>query len=159
MRCEIYCIGKLKEKYLKDGIAEYLKRLQPVFPVAVREFADRPIPEQASDKELAAAVAKEGDALLAAVRPDDLVVALDIAGHQLASEELAAQIRQWSASGRQRLIFVIGGSCGLSPAVLRRADFRLSFGRATYPHQLMRLILSEQIYRAVKINRREPYHK
>jgi len=159
MRCEIFAVGKLKEKYLKDGIAEYLKRLQPVFPVSVREFADRPIPEQASEKEVAAAVAKESEAMLAAIKPEDLVVALAIDGKMLSSEELAQQMNSWTASGRQRLIFVIGGSCGISPELLRRADFKLSFGKATFPHQLMRLILSEQIYRSVKINRREPYHK
>lgn len=159
MRCEIFAVGKLKEKYLKDGIAEYLKRLQPVFPVSVREFADRPIPEQASEKEVAAAVAKESEAMLAAIKPEDLVVALAIDGKMLSSEELAQQMNSWTASGRQRLIFVIGGSCGISPELLRRADFKLSFGKATFPHQLMRLVLSEQIYRSVKINRREPYHK
>ena len=117
MRCEIFAVGKLKEKYLKDGIAEYLKRLQPVFPVSVREFADKAIPEQASDKEVAAAVEKESEAMLAAIKPDDLVVALAINGKMLSSEELAQQVNNWTASGRQRLIFVIGGSCGMSPAL------------------------------------------
>ncbi len=159
MRCTILCVGKLKESYLRAGIAEYQKRLQPVFPVEIRELPDRSIPETASAKEVAAAVAREGEAILEQIRPDDWVVALAIAGKQLSSEELAASLNEWSFAGRQRLCFVIGGSCGLAPEVLRRADLQLSFGRATYPHQLMRLILMEQIYRAVKINRHEPYHK
>ena len=102
---------------------------------------------------------KEGDGLLAAIDDDSFVVALDIHGKELSSEEFAEKMNQWSFNGVRKLVFVIGGSCGLSPAVLQRADFKQSFGKCTYPHQLMRLILTEQIYRTVKINRNEPYHK
>lgn len=159
MRCEIVAVGKLKEAYLKAGIAEYQKRLKPVFPVTIREVPDQPVPENASPKEIAKAVEKEGNRLLSLLDEDDFVVALAITGKELSSPEFAEKINQWSFQGVRKLVFVIGGSCGLSPEVLRRADFCQSFGRCTYPHQLMRLILTEQIYRAVKINRREPYHK
>ena len=159
MRCQILTVGKLKEKYLKDGIAEYQKRLKPVFPVEIKEIPDRPIPENSSEKDIVKAVEKEGDGLLAAIDDDSFVVALDIHGKELSSEEFAEKMNQWSFNGVRKLVFVIGGSCGLSPAVLQRADFKQSFGKCTYPHQLMRLILTEQIYRTVKINRNEPYHK
>ena len=159
MRCQILTVGKLKEKYLKDGIAEYQKRLKPVFPVEIKEIPDRPVPENSSEKDIAKAVEKEGDGLLAAIDDDSFVVALDIHGKELSSEEFAEKMNQWSFNGVRKLVFVIGGSCGLSPAVLQRADFKHSFGKCTYPHQLMRLILTEQIYRTVKINRNEPYQK
>lgn len=159
MRCQILTVGKLKEKYLKDGLAEYQKRLKPVFPVEIKEIPDRPVPENSSEKDIAKAVEKEGDGLLAAIDDDSFVVALDIHGKELSSEEFAEKMNQWSFNGVRKLVFVIGGSCGLSPAVLQRADFKQSFGKCTYPHQLMRLILTEQIYRTVKINRNEPYHK
>ncbi len=159
MRCEILAVGKLKEKYWREGVAEYQKRLKPVFPVEIREIADKPIPENASAKDVELAVAREGADLLSHIADDAFVVALDIRGKELASEEFAAKMNEWSFSGYRKLTFVIGGSCGLSPAVLQRANFRQSFGRCTYPHQLMRLILMEQIYRTVKINRNEPYHK
>ena len=159
MRCQILTVGKLKEKYLKDGIAEYQKRLKPVFPVEIKEIPDRPVPENSSEKDIAKAVEKEGDGLLAAIDDDSFVVALDIHGKELSSEEFAEKMNQWSFNGVRKLVIVIGGSCGLSPAVLQRADFKQSFGKCTYPHQLMRLILTEQIYRTVKINRNEPYHK
>ena len=159
MRCRILAVGGIKEEYLAAGINEYLKRLKPIFPVVVKEVPDLPVPQNASAAETAQIVAKEGERLLADVPEDALLVALAIEGRMLASEQLAQKLNEWTFSGRRELIFVIGGSCGLSPRVLQRADFCLSFGPATYPHQLMRLILSEQIYRAVKINRREPYHK
>ncbi len=159
MQCRILCVGGIKEKYLTDGINEYLKRLRPVFPVEVKEIADLPVPQNASAAEIEQIVAKEGEKLLSYVADDALLVALAINGKALSSEQLADKLNEWTFSGKRELIFVIGGSCGLSPAVLKRADFKLSFGPATYPHQLMRLILSEQIYRGVKINRHEPYHK
>lgn len=159
MNCRILAVGSLKERYLQDGINEYLKRLKPVFPVAVQEVADIPAPQNASDADIRRIVEREGDALLARLPDDALVVALAIKGKALSSEALADKLNEWTFSGRRELVFVIGGSCGLSPAVLQRADFQLSFGPATFPHQLMRLILTEQVYRAVKINRHEPYHK
>lgn len=159
MQVKILAVGGIKESYLTAGINEYLKRLKPVFPVVVREVPDLPVPQNASEAEIAQIVAKEGEQLLAQVAQDAYLVALAIDGKMLSSEQLAAKLNEWAFSGKRELIFVIGGSCGLSPAVLKRADFKLSFGAATYPHQLMRLILTEQIYRGVKINRHEPYHK
>ncbi len=159
MNCRILTVGSLKERYLQDGINEYLKRLRPVFPVTVQEVADIPAPQNASAADIRRIVEREGDALLARLPDDAQVVALAIKGKALSSEALADKLNEWTFSGRRELVFVIGGSCGLSPAVLQRADFQLSFGPATFPHQLMRLILAEQIYRAVKINRHEPYHK
>lgn len=159
MQCRILAVGSVKEAYFTAGINEYLKRLRPVFPVAVQEVKDLPAPNNASAAQIAQLVEQEGQKLLAQLSPEALVVALAIKGRQLASPELAAKLAEWSASGRRELVFVIGGSYGLAPAVLQRADFQLSFGPATFPHQLMRLILCEQIYRSVKINRNEPYHK
>lgn len=159
MRCRILAVGGIKEKYFTDGIREYLKRLAPVFPVDISEVPDLPAPQSASPADVAQIIAREGERLLSHVPEDALLVALAIKGRELSSEQLAEKLNEWSFSGRRELIFVIGGSCGLAPAVLKRADFKLSFGPATYPHQLMRLILCEQIYRAVKINRHEPYHK
>lgn len=159
MQCRILAVGGIKERYFTDGINEYLKRLKPVFPISIKEVADLPVPQAASKAEIAQIVAKEGEQLLAQVPQDAYLVALAIDGKMLSSEQLATKLNDWAFSGKRELIFVIGGSCGLSPAVLDRADFKLSFGPATYPHQLMRLILTEQIYRGVKINRHEPYHK
>lgn len=159
MQCKILAVGGIKERYFTDGINEYLKRLKPVFPVSIKEVPDLPVPQNASPAEVAQIVAKEGEALLAQIPQDAYLVALAINGKMLSSEQLAAKLNDWAFSGKRELIFVIGGSCGLSPDVLARADFKLSFGAATYPHQLMRLILCEQIYRGVKINRHEPYHK
>lgn len=162
MQCRILAVGSVKEPYFTAGIQEYLKRLRPVFPVTVQEVRDLPAPNNASPAQLRQLVEKEGQSLLAQLPAEPaaaLVVALAINGRQLSSPELAAKMAEWSFGGQRELVFVIGGSYGLAPAVLARADFQLSFGRATYPHQLMRLILCEQIYRAVKINRHEPYHK
>lgn len=159
MRCRILAVGGVKESYLREGVAEYLKRLRPIFPVTVQEERDIAAPQGASAAQLAQVVEQEGRGLLARLPDDAFVVALAIKGRQLSSEELAARLAEWSFLGRRELVFVIGGSWGLSPAVLQRADFQLSFGPATFPHQLMRLILCEQLYRAVKINRHEPYHK
>ena len=136
MRCQILTVGKLKEKYLKDGIAEYQKRLKPVFPVEIKEIPDRPVPENSSEKDIAKAVEKEGDGLLAAIDDDSFVVALDIHGKELSSEEFAEKMNQWSFNGVRKLVFVIGGSCGLSPAVLQRADFKQYFG---YPPAKVKL--------------------
>ncbi len=162
MQCRILAVGSVKEPYFADGIKEYLKRLRPIFPVTVQEVKDLPAPNNASAAQIAQLVAKEGQKLLEhlpAEKAGAMVVALAIKGRQLSSPELAAKIAEWSFGGSRELVFVIGGSYGLAPEVLARADFQLSFGAATYPHQLMRLILCEQIYRAVKINRGEPYHK
>jgi len=159
MNIQIVAVGKLKERYLTDGVAEYLKRLKPYAKVQITEVADEKAPESMSAAEERLAVNREGERILAQVKPDTYVVALAIEGKQFTSEEFAAQLQSMATYGTSQVTFLIGGSNGLSEEVLRRANFKLSFGKMTYPHQLMRLILVEQIYRAFKIMRGEPYHK
>jgi 23S rRNA (pseudouridine1915-N3)-methyltransferase len=152
-------IGKLKEKYLKQGIDEYLKRLTAYAKVEVVELPDEKAPEQLSEIEMEQVKNKEGERLLAKISPDTYVIALAIEGKQRSSEELAEMIDKLATYGKSKIAFVIGGSLGLSKDVLNRADEKLSFSKMTFPHQLMRLILLEQVYRAYRINRNEPYHK
>ncbi|MCK9857587.1 23S rRNA (pseudouridine(1915)-N(3))-methyltransferase RlmH [Paenibacillus sp. ATY16] len=159
MHIQIASVGKLKEKYLVQGIAEYAKRLGPYVKLTLTEVPDEKAPETMSPAEEAQVREREGERLLAQLKPDAHVVALAIGGELWSSEDLADQLDKLATYGRSHVAFVIGGSTGLAPAVLQRAQQKLSFGRMTLPHQLMRLVLIEQIYRAVKINRREPYHK
>ncbi|ANU43794.1 23S rRNA (pseudouridine(1915)-N(3))-methyltransferase RlmH [Bifidobacterium animalis] len=159
MNIDIVCVGKVKERYLRDAIDEYRKRLSRFAKVDVIEVADEKTPEHASDTLNAQIKEKEGERILKHLRDGAFVVALAIEGDQLTSEQLAARIAQWGLHGVSHLQFVIGGSFGLDPRVLRRANMLLSFSKMTFPHQLMRVILLEQIYRAFKINAHEPYHK
>ncbi|RYN14001.1 50S rRNA methyltransferase [Bifidobacterium animalis subsp. animalis] len=159
MNIDIVCVGKVKERYLRDAIDEYCKRLSRFAKVDVIEVADEKTPEHASDTLNAQIKEKEGERILKHLRDSAFVVALAIEGDQLTSEQLAARIAQWGLHGVSHLQFVIGGSLGLDPRVLRRANMLLSFSKMTFPHQLMRVILLEQIYRAFKINAHEPYHK
>jgi 23S rRNA (pseudouridine1915-N3)-methyltransferase len=159
LHIQLLTVGKLKERYLADGIAEYIKRLGPYAKVQMVEVPDERAPETMSPAEEQQVKGKEGERLLAQLRSDTFVVALALDGQTLSSEQLAQQLDQLATYGRSQVAFVIGGSLGLSSEVLARADMRLSFGRMTLPHQLMRLVLVEQIYRAYKINRGEPYHK
>lgn len=159
MNIDIVCVGKVKERYLRDAIDEYRKRLSRFAKVDVIEVADEKTPEHASDTLNAQIKEKEGERILKHLRDGAFVVALAIEGDQLTSEQLAARIAQWGLHGVSHLQFVIGGSLGLDPRVLRRANILLSFSKMTFPHQLMRVILLEQIYRAFKINAHEPYHK
>ena len=159
MNIMILSVGKLKEKYLKQGIEEYIKRLTPYAKVSVIEIPDEPAPENMSPAEIEGVKEAEGKKLLAKVNQDTYVIALAIQGKQLTSEDLASEIDRLATYGRSKIAFIIGGSNGLSDEVLARADMKLSFSKMTFPHQLMRLILVEQIYRAFKINRGEPYHK
>lgn len=159
MNIDIVCVGKVKERYLRDAIDEYRKRLSRFAKVDVIEVADEKTPEHASDTLNAQIKEKEGERILKHLRDGAFVVALAIEGDQLTSEQLAARIAQWGLHGVSHLQFVIGGSLGLDPRVLRRASMPLSFSKMTFPHQLMRVILLEQIYRAFKINAHEPYHK
>lgn len=158
MNIDIVCVGKVKERYLRDAIDEYRKRLSRFAKVDVIEVADEKTPEHASDTLNAQIKEKEGERILKHLRDGAFVVALAIEGDQLTSEQLAARIAQWGLHGVSHLQFVIGGSLGLDPRVLRRANMPLSFSKMTFPHQLMRVILLEQIYRAFKINRGEKYH-
>nr|WP_207627707.1 23S rRNA (pseudouridine(1915)-N(3))-methyltransferase RlmH [Neobacillus sp. MM2021_6] len=155
----IITVGKLKEKYLKQGIEEYLKRLTAYAKVEVIEVSDEKAPEELSELEMIQVKQKEGERILAKISQDTYVIALAIQGKLASSEELASSLDKLATYGKSKIAFVIGGSLGLSEDVLKRSNEQLSFSRMTFPHQLMRLILVEQIYRAFRINRGEPYHK
>ncbi|MFD0716126.1 23S rRNA (pseudouridine(1915)-N(3))-methyltransferase RlmH [Paenibacillus sp. GCM10027626] len=159
MQIQIVCVGKLKEKYWTGAIQEYSKRLGSYARLDIRELPDEKAPETMSPAEEEQVKAREGERIIAALKPDAHVIALAIDGETWTSEQLAAHLDKQAVYGGGSVAFIIGGSLGLSQAVLARADKRLSFGRMTYPHQLMRVILLEQVYRAFRINRGEPYHK
>ena len=159
MRINIVCVGKIKEKYLKLGIDEFKKRLSKYCKLEIIELEDEKAPENLSDKEMLIIKAKEGKKILSKIKDNSYVIALAIDGKNLSSEELAQTINKLGVRGVSNITFVIGGSLGLSDEVLSRADYKLSFSKMTFPHQLMRLILLEQVYRAYRINNGEPYHK
>ncbi|MCC3870018.1 23S rRNA (pseudouridine(1915)-N(3))-methyltransferase RlmH [Terrisporobacter mayombei] len=159
MRISIVCVGKIKEKYLKLGIDEFSKRLSKYCKLEVIELDDEKAPENLSDKEMLMIKDKEGKKILSKIKDNSHVIALAIDGKNLSSEELADTIDSLGVRGTSHIVFVIGGSLGLSDEVLRRANYKLSFSKMTFPHQLMRLILLEQIYRSYRINNGEPYHK
>ncbi|SFB02006.1 MULTISPECIES: 23S rRNA (pseudouridine(1915)-N(3))-methyltransferase RlmH [unclassified Bacillus (in: firmicutes)] len=159
MNITIVTVGKLKEKYLKMGIDEYLKRLTAYAKVEVVEVPDEKAPEVLSENEMEQVKQKEGERILAKISQDAHVIALAIGGKMQSSEELADTLDKLATYGKSKIVFVIGGSLGLSNDVLKRSNDQLSFSRMTFPHQLMRLILVEQVYRAFRINRGEPYHK
>ncbi|MCM3196205.1 23S rRNA (pseudouridine(1915)-N(3))-methyltransferase RlmH [Priestia megaterium] len=159
MNISIITIGKLKEKYLKQGIQEYLKRLSSYAKVEIIELADEKAPENLSESEMEQVKQKEGERILAKISDDTHVIALAINGKQKSSEELAKEIDSLATYGKSKIAFVIGGSLGLSSEVIKRSNAALSFSKMTFPHQLMRLVLVEQIYRAFRIIRNEPYHK
>ncbi|MCI1986324.1 MAG: 23S rRNA (pseudouridine(1915)-N(3))-methyltransferase RlmH [Lactobacillus sp.] len=159
MTIKIIGVGKLKEKYFKDGIAEYKKRMGAFAKVELVEVPDEKAPESLSEAEMAHVKAVEGERILAKIKDRDWVIALAIEGKQRSSEAFAKELQDLGTYGHSDITFVIGGSLGLSPAVMKRADNTLSFGQLTMPHQLMRLVLIEQVYRAFMINARRPYHK
>lgn len=159
MKIKIVTVGKLKEKYLKDGIAEYSKRISRFATIEIIELADEKTPDRASDSENAKILAVEGNRILSKIGDREFVVVLAIEGKTLSSEEFSKQLEQASINGFSTLTFVIGGSLGLSKEVKKRANLSVSFGRLTLPHQLMRLVLTEQIYRAFTIQQGSPYHK
>ncbi|WP_264739985.1 23S rRNA (pseudouridine(1915)-N(3))-methyltransferase RlmH [Cytobacillus firmus] len=159
MNISIITVGKLKEKYLKQGIDEYLKRLSAYAKMDIIEVPDEKAPEELSETEMLQVKQKEGERILSKIHPDAHVIALAIEGKMKSSEELADSLDKLATYGKSKIAFVIGGSLGLSQEVLRRADEKLSFSKMTFPHQLMKLILLEQVYRAFRINRGEPYHK
>ncbi|MBE3569841.1 MAG: 23S rRNA (pseudouridine(1915)-N(3))-methyltransferase RlmH [Bacillales bacterium] len=159
MNISIITVGKLKEKYLKQGIEEYLKRLSAYAKVEIIEVADEKAPETLSESEMEQVKQKEGERILAKLQPDNHVIVLAIEGKMQTSEQFSARLDQLTTYGKSKIAFVIGGSLGLSGEVLKRADETLSFSKMTFPHQLMRLILLEQVYRAFRIIRGEPYHK
>ncbi|MEQ6376362.1 23S rRNA (pseudouridine(1915)-N(3))-methyltransferase RlmH [Bacillaceae bacterium S4-13-56] len=159
MKIFIVSVGKLKEKYLKQGIQEYVKRLGPYATIDLIEVADEKAPENLSEADMEDVKRKEGERILSKLGADTYIIALEINGQQLTSEKLAKKIDELGTYGKSKIAFVIGGSLGLSDEVLKRSDFGLSFSKMTFPHQLMRLILLEQVYRAFRINKGEPYHK
>ncbi|MFT8871624.1 MAG: 23S rRNA (pseudouridine(1915)-N(3))-methyltransferase RlmH [Sporolactobacillus sp.] len=159
MNIQILAVGKVKEKFIHQAIDEYVKRLQPFTKIDITEVADERAPEAMSDADIERVKQAEGERLLKHLSDDTYAVALAINGHEINSEALAKKVETLATYGQSHIAFIIGGSNGLSDAVLRRADFQLSFSKFTFPHQLMRLILIEQIYRAFKIIRKEPYHK
>ncbi|MEK1298037.1 23S rRNA (pseudouridine(1915)-N(3))-methyltransferase RlmH [Limosilactobacillus fermentum] len=159
MNIKIIGVGKVKEKYFKAGIAEYAKRMERYAKFEIVEVPDEKAPETLSQAEMDAVMAKEGERILAKIKDREYVYALAIKGKERSSEEFAKEINQLTTYGHSDITFVIGGSLGLSPAVLKRANTQISFGRFTLPHKLMRLVLAEQIYRAFTIINGLPYHK
>ena len=159
MRISIICVGKIKEKYLKLGIDEFKKRLSKYCKLEIIELDDEKAPENLSDKETLMIKEKEGKKILSKIKDNSYVIALAIDGKNLSSEELADTINNLGVRGNSHIVFIIGGSLGLSDEILSRANYKLSFSKMTFPHQLMRLILLEQVYRAYRINSGEPYHK
>ncbi len=155
MRINVVAVGRLKERYWVEACGEYLKRLRSYADVRVVEVADRD-PSRGGEER---ALAEEGADVLKALPESAHVVALDIAGHSPSSEQFSGHLADLGLAGRSSVAFVIGGSHGLSEAVLARADERMSFGPMTLPHNLARVVLLEQVYRAFRIARKEPYHK
>lgn len=159
MKITIVTVGKIKEKYLKDAIAEYSKRLSKYCKLEIIEVADEKTPDNASEVVEEQIRAKEGERILKHIKDDAYVITLEINGKMLSSEDLAEKIDTLGVKGISHIVFVIGGSIGLGTEVLKRSDFALSFSKMTFPHQLMRVILLEQVYRSYRIINGEPYHK
>ncbi len=159
MNITVISVGKLKEKYLKLGIEEFSKRLSKYCKLDMIELDDEKCPENLSDKDMEIVKTKEGNKILSKIKNNSYVIALAIDGKNLSSEELADTISKLAVRGNSHITFIIGGSLGLSDEVLKRADYKLSFSKMTFPHQMMKLILLEQVYRAFRINNNEPYHK
>ena len=159
MKITLITVGKIKEKYLKDAIAEYSKRLSRYCKLEIVEVADEKTPDNASDTVEDAIRDKEGERILKYIKEDAYVITLEIAGKMLTSEEMAEKIEKLGVQGTSHIIFIIGGSIGLRREILKRSDYALSFSKMTFPHQLMRVILLEQIYRSYRIMNHEPYHK
>lgn len=159
MNIKIVCVGKLKEKYFKDGIAEYMKRMDRYAKMKIVQVPDEKAPEKLSSAEMEQVKQIEGERILSKIKDKEYVYVTAIKGKERTSEEFAKEIQDLATYGHSDITFVIGGSLGTSDAVNKRADDLISFGKFTMPHQLMRLVLSEQIYRAFMINNGSPYHK
>ncbi|MCB6610439.1 23S rRNA (pseudouridine(1915)-N(3))-methyltransferase RlmH [[Clostridium] symbiosum] len=159
MKITLITVGKIKEKYLEDAIAEYSKRLSRYCKLEIVQVADEKTPDRASEVMEEQIKDKEGEKILSHVKDGAYVIALAIDGRMVSSEELAELIDGLGVRGESHLQFIIGGSLGLSKKVLSRVDYKLSFSKMTFPHQLMRVILLEQIYRSYRIINGEPYHK
>lgn len=159
MKLELIVVGKIKEAYWNDAIAEYSKRLSKYCKLMITQVADEKTPDTASDAMEEAIRKKEGERILRCIKEDAYVITLEIEGQSLDSVAFAKKLEQLAVQGKSHICFIIGGSLGLSQEVKQRADYALSFSAMTFPHQLMRVILLEQIYRAYRIQNGEPYHK
>lgn len=159
MKITVICVGKLKEKYLKEAVSEYSKRLHRFCDFSYAEVSDEKIPDNASSSEEAKIKKVEGERIKKYLNGSEYIISLCVEGKQISSEEFAEKISSVMNFGKSKISFVIGGSLGLSDDIKAMSDFKLSFSRMTFPHQLMRVILSEQIYRCFKINSNEKYHK
>ncbi|MBE6081236.1 MULTISPECIES: 23S rRNA (pseudouridine(1915)-N(3))-methyltransferase RlmH [Tissierellales] len=159
MNIQIIAVGKVREKFLQEGIQEYSKRLSGYCNLKITEIDDEKIPKKLSEKEIKAIKDREGDRILNKISNSSYIISLAIQGQNISSEEFSKKIDDILSDGKSSIIFIIGGSLGLSEKVLEKSDFKLSFSKMTFPHQLMRLILLEQIYRGMKISKGEVYHK
>lgn len=159
MRITVISVGKIKEKFYTGAIEEYSKRLSKYCTLTLVEVADEKAPETLSEKEMVQIKDREGERILDKIKDSQYVITLEIRGKQLTSEELSEKLSALGLEGNSDVVFVIGGSLGLSDAVMRRSNFALSFSRMTFPHQLMKVVLLEQVYRGFRILRGEPYHK
>ncbi|ATD56099.1 23S rRNA (pseudouridine(1915)-N(3))-methyltransferase RlmH [Clostridium chauvoei] len=159
MNITLISVGKLKEKYLKQAIDEYSKRLSRYCKLDIIELPDEKTPDNASEKEEQQIKDKEGQLILSKIKDNMFVVAMDLKGKQITSEELSDFIENCGVMGNSNIAFIIGGSLGLSQEVIKRANYKLCFSKMTFPHQLFRVMLLEQIYRAFRIMKNEPYHK
>ena len=159
MLIKIICVGKIKEKFYRDAVLEYVKRLSRYAKIEIVECADEKTPDNASDELCDQIKSREGERILGRIKDNDHVIALAIDGKMYSSENLSEHLDKLMLNGKSTLVFVIGGSLGLSGAVLARANEKLSFSAMTFPHQLMRVILLEQVYRSFRIMKGEPYHK
>ena len=159
MKISVIAVGKIKEKYLRDAVTEYSKRLSRYCKLEIIEVADEKTPDQASEAVEDAIRKKEGERLLKHISDDMYVITLEIIGKMLTSEEFADRLKTLGVQGKSSVAFVIGGSIGLGKEVLKRSDYALSFSKMTFPHQLMRVVLLEQVYRGYRIINGAPYHK
>ena len=159
MKITVIAVGKIKEKFYTDAIAEYSKRLSRYCRLEVIQVADEKTPDGASEAQERQIKEKEGSRILAQIKDGTYVIALAVQGTMLSSEQLASKLNKLGVDGQSQIVLIIGGSLGLSDEVLKRADYHLSFSPMTFPHQLMRVILLEQIYRSYRIINGEPYHK
>ena len=158
MNIKIVAVGKIKEKYLSMGIAEFVKRLTPYCRLSIIEVDDERMPENPSDAEKSKVLLKEGERMMKHIKDGTHLIVLDVIGKLASSEELAEKMNSLGLCGKSDITFAIGGAFGLSPDLIKAADERLSFSKMTFTHQMIRLLLVEQVYRGFKINRGEPYH-
>lgn len=158
MRFYVVCIGKLKDAYLRDGVAEFVKRMRPYGGITITELNESKIGDKPSDADRKQVVDDEGERLLKAVPKNAYTVLLDVYGKTMSSEDLAKTVAKLEVDGDSDMAFIIGGAFGVSEALRQSVNYKLSFSPMTFTHQMVRLLLVEQIYRASKINRNEPYH-